>query len=158
MKGNYGKVKLDGMKVWISGNLGGDFSKGEMKKVVFTFEPNAPQEQVDAALKVFIQIYPAKWGDVVASDRMPIEWKKDGMKAMAKLGDGANGSVELSVVTGNDGKSPVVIKNLTYRGAKKNSGFIMAKSNHHYKGNDLDYAFNDANGLLIEIESSGVEK
>ena len=154
-KGNYGKVKLDGMKVWISGDLGGDFSKGEMKKAVFTFEPSATQEQVDAATKVFTHIYPAKWGAVVASDRMPIEWKKEGMTASAKLGDGTNGSVELSVVTGNDKKTPVVIKNLTYWGAQKNNGFIMAKSKHHYKGHDLDYAFEDANGFLIEIESSG---
>lgn len=153
-KGNYGKVKLDGMKVWISGDLGGDFSKGDMKTAIFTLEPSATKEQVDAALKVFTHIYPAKWGSVVASDRAPIVWEKKGNTAYAKLGDG-QAEVSLSVVTGNDGKSPVVIKNLTYWGAKKNNGFVMAKSKHHYKGNGLDYAFEDANGFLIEIESSG---
>ncbi|MBI4548666.1 MAG: DUF1326 domain-containing protein [Ignavibacteriae bacterium] len=154
-KGNYGKVKLDGMKVWIAGDLGGDWSKGEMKTAIFTFEPSATQEQVNAAMKVFPQIYPAKWGSVVASDRAPIEWKIGGKTATAKLGDGTNGSVDLAVVTGNDGKTPVVIKNLTYWGAKKNNGFVMAKSKHHYKGHDLDYSFEDANGFLIDIESSG---
>ncbi len=153
-KGNYGNVKLDGMKVWISGDLGGDFSKGNMKAAIFTFEPSASKEQVDAALKVFSQIYSAKWASVVASDRAPIVWEKKGKTAHAKLGDG-QGEVSLSVVTGNDGKSPVVIKNLTYWGAKKNNGFVMAKSKHHYKGHQLDYAFEDANGFLIEIESSG---
>jgi hypothetical protein len=154
-KGNYGKVKLDGMKLWISGDLGGDFSKGEMKQAVFTFEPSATQEQVDAATKVFGHIYPVKWGAAVVSERMPIEWKNNGKTAVAKLGDGTSGSVELSVVTGNDGKTPVVIKNLTYWGAQKNNGFVMAKSKHHYKGHDLDYSFEDANGFLIDIESTG---
>ncbi len=152
-KGNYGDVKLDGMKLWISGDLGGDFSKGEMKSAYFTFEPSATQEQVDAALKVFANIYPAKFMDS-GVDRAPIVWEKKGKTAHAKLGDG-QGEVTLTVVTGNDGKSPVVIKNLTYWGAKKNNGFVMAKSTHHYKGHQLDYAFEDANGFLIEIESSG---
>jgi hypothetical protein len=152
-KGNYGDVKLDGMKLWISGDLGGDFSKGEMKSAYFTFEPSATQEQVDGALKVFAKIYPAKFMDS-GVDRAPIVWEKKGKTAHARLGDG-QGEVSLSVVTGNDGKSPVVIKNLTYWGAKKNNGFVMAKSKHHYKGHQLDYAFEDANGFLIEIESSG---
>ena len=153
-KANYGNVKLDGMKVWISGDLGGDWSKGDMKAAIFTFEPSASKEQVDAAMKIFPQIYPAKWGAVIASDRAPIVWEKGGKTANAKLGDG-QGEVSLSVVTGNDGKSPVVIKNLTFWGSKKNNGFVMAKSKHHYKGHELDFAFEDANGFLIEIESSG---
>jgi hypothetical protein len=152
-KGHYGNVKLDGMKLWMAGDLGGDFSKGEMKSVYFTFEPSATQEQVDAALKVFAKIYPAKFKDQ-GVDRAPIVWEKKGKTAHAKLGDG-QAEVTLSVVTGNDGKSPVVIKNLTYWGAKKNNGFVMAKSKHHYKGHQLDYAFDDANGFLIELESSG---
>jgi hypothetical protein len=152
-KGHYGNVKLDGMKLWMAGDLGGDFSKGEMKSVYFTFEPSATQEQVDAALKVFAMIYPAKFMDQ-GVDRAPIVWEKKGKTAYAKLGDG-QAEVTLSVVTGNDGRSPVVIKNLTYWGAKKNNGFVMAKSKHHYKGHQLDYAFEDANGFLIELESSG---
>lgn len=152
-KGHYGNVKLDGMKLWMAGDLGGDFSKGELKSVYFTFEPSASQEQVDAALKVFAKIYPAKFMDQ-GVDRAPIVWEKKGKTAYAKLGAG-QAEVTLSVVTGNDGKSPVVIKNLTYWGAKKNNGFVMAKSKHHYKGHQLDYAFDDANGFLIELESSG---
>ncbi len=152
-KGHYGNVKLDGMKVWISGDLGGDFSKGQMKSAYFTFEPSASQEQIDAALKVFSHIYPAKFMDS-GVDRATIVWEKKGKTAYAKLGDG-QGEVSLSVVTGNDGKAPVVMKNLTYWGAQKNNGFVMAKSKHHYKGHQLDYAFEDANGFLIEIESSG---
>lgn len=153
-KGNYGDLKLDGMKVWISGDLGGDFSKGEMKSAYFTFEPSASQEQVDAALKVFSHIYPAKFMDS-GVDRAKITWEKKGNTATAKLGDGTNGSVELTLWTGNDGKTPTVIRNLKYWGAQNNNGFVMAKSKHHYKGHQLDYAFEDANGFLIEIESSG---
>src|SRR3972149_3124303 len=31
---NYGAVKLDGMHVWLSGNLGGDFSQGKTEGLV----------------------------------------------------------------------------------------------------------------------------
>src|SRR5438270_2524797 len=34
--GNYGATKLDGAKFWIAGDLGGDFSKGEMDWAVVT--------------------------------------------------------------------------------------------------------------------------
>jgi hypothetical protein len=154
-EGHYGKVKLDGMKVWMSGDLGGDFTKG-MKSSYYTFEPSATQEQVDAALKVFAHVYPAKFSES-GVDRAPIVWEKKGDTAHAKLGDG-QGEVHLAIVKGNDNKSPVVIKNLAYWGAQKNDGFVLAKSKHHYKGHGLDYAFNDANGFLIEIESSGGPK
>src|SRR5260370_35443062 len=36
-KGTYGNVKLDGAKFWVSGDLGGDFSMGQMDWAVVTF-------------------------------------------------------------------------------------------------------------------------
>ena len=35
-KGTYGDTKLDGAKFWVAGDLGGDFSKGEMDWAVLT--------------------------------------------------------------------------------------------------------------------------
>src|SRR5688500_12879150 len=37
-EGHVGDVKVDGLKFWLSGDLGGDFTKG-MKGAVVTFEP-----------------------------------------------------------------------------------------------------------------------
>src|SRR3954452_15684157 len=59
-KGHYGDVKLDGMKIWMSGNLGANFADGDIDSVVLTFEPSASQELVDAAAKVLAHIYPMK--------------------------------------------------------------------------------------------------
>jgi hypothetical protein len=153
--GHVGKVSLDGMKLWMAGNLGGDFTKG-MESVVVYFEPGATKEQVDAAMTVVGKLYPVKFGSVtVGSDRLPITWQKNGNNGYAKLGSGEEGEVQLNGVIGGDGKSPVRINNLKYWGADKNNGFVLAKSKHHFHGNGFDYAFEDANGFFIDLESGG---
>jgi hypothetical protein len=151
-RGNYGDVKLDGMKIWMSGNLGANFADGDIDSVVLTFEPSASQEQVDAAAKVLTKVYPMKIKEI-AIDRAPIVWEmRDGGKtAYGKLGDG-QGEVILTRVDGPNGR-PVVINNLKYWGADRNKGFNLYKSKHHYKGHGHDYTFQDANGFTIEIDT-----
>jgi hypothetical protein len=146
-----GDVKLDGKKFWLSGDLGNDFSKGEMKSAVMTFEPGTTKEEKDAIAFLVGKIYPVKWGKVVM-DEAPITWQRDGNNGYAKLGD--KGEVKLTGVKGDDGKL-AVIHNLKYWGADKNSGFELAHSTHHYKGNGFDYDETDKNGFFISIESSG---
>src|SRR5438874_13345672 len=43
-EGHVGNVDVSGRKVWLSGDLGGDFTKG-MKTGVITFEPGTPKAQ-----------------------------------------------------------------------------------------------------------------
>jgi hypothetical protein len=156
-KGNYGDVKLDGMKIWMSGNLGANFADGDLDSVVLTFEPSASQAQIDAAAKVIAHVYPMKVKEM-AVDRAPIVWeKRDGGKtAYAKLGDG-QGEVMLTRVNGPSG-GPVVVNNLKYWGANSNKGFNLYKSTHHYKGHGHDYQFKDANGFTIEIDTGSNTK
>src|SRR5258706_14347045 len=45
-KGSFGDVKLDGVKFWIAGDLGADFSKGASWAEI-TFEPSVTKEQRD---------------------------------------------------------------------------------------------------------------
>jgi hypothetical protein len=151
-KGHYGDVKLDGMKIWMSGNLGANFADGDLDSVVLTFEPSASQEQVDAAAKVLTKVYPFKIKEI-SIDRAPIVWemRDSGKTAYAKLGDG-QGEVTLTRVEGPSG-GPVVINNLKYWGADRNKGFNLYKSTHHYKGHGHDYNFKDANGFTIEIDA-----
>jgi uncharacterized protein DUF1326 len=153
-KGYYGDVKLDGLKIWMSGNLGANFADGDLDSVVVTLEPSASPAQVEAVSKVLAHIYPMKVKQF-AIDRAPIVWeKRDGGKtAYARLGDG-QGEVTLTRQDGPSG-GPVVIKNLKYWGADRNNGFNLYKSTHHYKGHDLDYSYKDANGSTIEIDSKG---
>jgi hypothetical protein len=154
IEGHYGKTKLHGMKFWVSGDLGNDFGDGETEAVQFAFEPSATQEQIDGVLAILGNIFPVRWKKVIGVERTPIAWKKEGDKAMAKRGDG-KGQEELTFVKGNDGKTPVVIKNLTFFGAKKNNGFNIARSVHSAKLGDDSFSFNGTTGFFIEIESSG---
>src|SRR5437588_7024125 len=43
-QGHYGDTKLDGLTFWMAGDLGGDFSKGQMDWAVLRFEPSATPE------------------------------------------------------------------------------------------------------------------
>ena len=119
-EGHVGDVKLDGLKAWLSGDLGGDFSKGEMKSAVMTFEPGITKAQQDAMMYVLGKIYPVKWAQA-AVDKAAIVWEKNGMNAHAKLGNG-EGEVTLTGVKTPDGKQSV-LQNVAYWGAPKNGGF-----------------------------------
>ena len=123
---HYGETNLDGLKFWVSGDLGDDFGDGEAEVVQFAFEPEATQAQVDGVLAILGDIFPIKWKQVVGIDRTTIEWEKENGKAAAKRGDG-KGAVEIAFVFGNDSTTPVVINNLTYFGAKKNKCDIVKR-------------------------------
>src|SRR5215472_10557674 len=150
-EGHVGDVKVDGLKFWISGDLGGDFTKG-MKAAIITLEPGTGKKEEEAIKFLIAKVYPVKWKKVEA-DHAPIKWEKTGMKGHAVLGDG-QGEVILDGVTDSDGQQSVV-RNLKYWGAQSNTGFYLAKSTHHYKGHGYDYSLKDRNGFFIHIESSG---
>ncbi len=152
-RGYYGTVKLDGMKVWMSGDMGADFSSGEFKSMYLTFEPTVTQEQVDAAVKLLSYLDPAKAKET-GVERAPIAVEMKEKSAYARLGDG-QGELSLTVVTGKDGKNPVVLNNIALMAEKKNNGYTLARSKHHYKGHGLDYSFEEKSGGIFEVESSG---
>src|SRR5947207_11038387 len=58
-EGHVGDVDVTGKKLWLSGDLGGDFTKG-MKGAVVTFEPNTTKEQEKALMFLVGKIYPVK--------------------------------------------------------------------------------------------------
>lgn len=151
-EGHVGDVKVDGAKVWLSGNLGGDFSQGQMKGAVMTFDPAVTPPQQQAIKFLLGKIYPVKW-EKMETSVAPILWERNGENAHAKLGKG-EGEVVLKGVKGPDGQQSV-LKDVAYWGAQKNKGFELAKSEHHYKGHGYNYKYKDRNGFMISIESSG---
>jgi hypothetical protein len=151
-KGHVGDTNVDGAKFWLSGDLGGDFSGGEMKGAVVTFDPSVTPKQQEAIKFLVGKIYPVKWRKVEV-DKSPITWEMNGMNAHAKLGNG-QGEVTLTGVKDASGKQSV-LQNVAYWGAQKNDGFYLAKGTHHYKGHGYDYSHKDKNGFMIHIESSG---
>jgi hypothetical protein len=150
-EGHVGDVNVDGLKFWLSGDLGGDFTKG-MKGAVVTLEPRTTKDQEKALMYLITKVYPVKWGKVV-TDRSNITWQRNGMNGFAKLGNG-KGSVSLKGVPGADGKQST-IQNLKYWGAQSNEGFELAHGTHFYKGHGYNYSHKNRNGFFITIESSG---
>jgi hypothetical protein len=64
----------------MSGDLGGDFTKGEMKSGVVTFDPSVTPKQQEAAKFLIGKIYPVKWASM-AVDKAPIVWERNGLNA-----------------------------------------------------------------------------
>jgi hypothetical protein len=152
LKGQVGDVNVDNTYVWLSGDLGGDFTKG-MKGAVITYDPRTTKAQREAILFLMTKVYPVKWESFKEDvSPTPIVWKVNGMNGHAKLGDSAE--IMLTGVKDSKGKQ-TVIRNLTYWGAQSNDGFRLAMGTHRYKGNGYDYDHKNKNGFFITIAASG---
>ncbi|MCI0331589.1 MAG: DUF1326 domain-containing protein [candidate division Zixibacteria bacterium] len=154
LAGYYGPTDLTDVKFWVSGDLSDDFGDSTALWAAFTFDPAASQEQIDAVIKIIPHIYPLKFEETFI-DKKPISWEINGDGAAARIGDGTDGMVELTAFKEKATGKPTVIKNLNYFGAKSNKGFHLHKSKHYYRGFGHEYGFEDANGFVIEIYSSG---
>src|SRR5712691_2693287 len=73
-KGSYKGVKLDGVKFWAAGDLGGDFSHGEMDWAVVTFDKSMTKEQRDAVGTIVHHLYPVKWKSLTTTEG-DISWQ-----------------------------------------------------------------------------------
>src|ERR1700726_5043493 len=62
--GYYRSTKLDGAKVWVSTDLGSNWSTGKDSWVVMTFDPRDTAEQKAALGDILGQLYPMKWEKV----------------------------------------------------------------------------------------------
>src|SRR2546427_4138282 len=107
--GHYGDVKLEGAKFWVAGDLGGDFSKGQMDWATLVFDPSVTKEQRDAIQKIVGYVYPVKWNSFTVAPDKTIDWKYDKDTADAKLDGGKAAEVVLKRYPGNT-DDPIVIK------------------------------------------------
>lgn len=153
-KGQAGAVKLDGAKFWVAGDLGGDFSKGQMDWAVLTFDPSVTKEQRDAIGKILGHVYPVKWNSFSVAKDADMEWKAEPRTATARLDGGKVAEVVLRHPEGSamaDG--PVVIKNLKYFGVPRNDGFIMMPNEvEAYRLGDKAFEYKGTNGFMITID------
>lgn len=155
-KGYYKSTKLDGAKVWMSTDLGSDWSTGRDSWAVMTFDPADTPEQKAALQDILTQLYPFKWQQV-ATDTQAFSWNVDEKTgvAHAKMENG-KGEVVLERVKGTNPKEEIVIPNLQYWMAQSNNGFRMWKTNvEKYSGQGHDFEYKGTNGFLITIQFSG---
>ena len=116
-KGNYGKLKLDGVKFWFAGD------KGDAKTVELTFEPSATEEERTAIRAFMSHFLPLEWKSFTEGPDAKIDWKADAVSAEARLDGGKAAEVVLTRYPGATGKGTTVIKNMSYFGSTRNDGF-----------------------------------
>jgi hypothetical protein len=151
-RGHYGKTKLDGAKFWVAGDLGGDFSQGQMDWAVLTFDPSVTQEQRDGISKILGHLYPVKWNSFTVAPDAPMEWKYTADRAEARLDGGKAGEVILKRQPGNT-NDPIVIQNLKYWGAPRNDGFVLMPNEvNAYRLGDKSFETRGTNGFMITVD------
>ena len=150
--GSAGATKLDGAKFWVAGDLGGDFSKGEMNWADLHFDPAVTKEQREGIQAALGHLYPVKWASFTVGKDLPMEWTAGKDRSVAKLDGGKAAEVVLKKNQGmND--EPIVIKNLKYWGAPRNDGFVlMANEVETYKATDKPFEFKGTNGFMITVD------
>jgi len=151
-RGSYGDVKLDGARFWIAGDLGGDFSKGEMTWAVLHFDPSVKPEQRAGIQAILGHVYPVKWGSFEIGKDLPIEWNGGKERSVAHLDGGKAAEV---VLVKNQGMTdePIVIRNLRYWGVPRNDGFVLMQNEvEAYRLGDKTFEHKGTNGFMITFD------
>ena len=86
--GHYGDTKLDGVTVWFAGDLGDDFSDGEMEWGVVHFTPETTEAQRAAIGEIMGHLFPVRWKSFEIGKDLPIEWQAGRDRAVARLDGG----------------------------------------------------------------------
>jgi hypothetical protein len=152
-KGTYGKVKLDGAKFWVAGDLGSEFSDGQMDWAVLTFDPSVTPEQREGIMTILGAVYPVKWQEFTVAPDAKMEWSYNKNRAVAKLDDGKTAEVVLNRGDYCNTDAPVVINNLKYWGVPRNSGFVLMKNEvEAYRAGDKAFEYTGTNGFMITFD------
>jgi hypothetical protein len=161
--GSYDNTRLDGAKFWVGGDLGGDFSKGQMDWAVLHFDPSVTKEQREGIKAILGHVYPVKWNSFTVGADAPMEWKYDKDRAEARLDGGNLAEVVLKRYPGNT-EDPIVIKNLKYWGVPRNDGFVLMPNEvnalRKVPEGKKPYVFKNSNGFMItfDIKSDDVKQ
>src|SRR5438445_8968865 len=153
-RGNYGALKLDGTKFWISSDLGGDFSKGEMDWAVLTFDKASTPEQRKALGDIVGHLFPVKWKSLTTAEADIDTWRFDKDTAVATMDGGKTAEVRLKRFQGMTDE-PIVIRNLRYWGAPRNAGFVLMPNDvEAYRVGANAFEYKGTNGFLITVDMS----
>jgi hypothetical protein len=161
-KGNFAATRLDGAKFWISGDLGGDFSKGQMDWAVVTFDKAMTKPQRDGVAAMLAHVFPVKWNSLTTAEGTIDKWEYNNDVAVATLDGGKTAIVRLHRQQGNsNAPKPPVIMNLKYWGAPRNDGFVLMPNEvQAYRVGPKAYESKGTNGfmLTLDINSKDVAK
>lgn len=152
--GHYGATNLEGVKFWMAGDLGSDFSKGEVNWAVVYIDKAATAEQRAGIEAILPHLFPVKWKSFKTATASIDTWEFDKDHAVAKLDGGKMGEVRLKSNAGtNDAAQPTVIQNLKYWGAPRNTGFVLMPNEvEAYRVGPKAFEYKGTNGFMLTID------
>jgi hypothetical protein len=151
-KGHYGATDLAGARFWVAGDLGGDFSKGQMDWAALHFDPAVTAAQRAGIGKIVGYVYPVKWNSFAMGEDAAMEWKASKDRAEARMDGGKKGEVVLNRFKG-DTDEPVVIHNLHYWGVPRNEGFVLMPNEvEAYRAGAKPFEYKGTNGFMITFD------
>jgi hypothetical protein len=154
--GMTGAVNLTGAKFWISGDLGGDFSQGQMDWAVLTFDKAVTKEQRDAIGAILGKLFPVKWNSFTMSEG-DMTWEATKDAAHATLDGGKTAEVKLTRFQGMN-NDPVKIMNLKYWGAARNDGFVLMPNQlEAYHVGPKAYEYKGTNGFMVTVDMKSTD-
>jgi uncharacterized protein DUF1326 len=155
-KGRYGDVKLDGVKFWMAGDLGGDFRTGQGEWAVLTHDRSTTAAQREAVGVFLKRILPMQWKSYAEAEGLIDTWQQDNDTAVATLDGGKTAEIRLKRFPGMTSE-PIVIRNLPYVAAPRNDGFVLMPNDvEAYRVGPNAFEFKGTNGftLTVDVNSS----
>ena len=152
--GHYGATTLDGVKFWLAGDLGGDFSKGQVDWGVVYIDKSASAEQVEGLKAILPKVFPVQWKSLKFERASIDTWEADKDHAVATLDGGKLGEVRLKANQGtNEAGQPTVIQNLRYWGAPRNTGFVLMPNEvEAYRVGPKAFEYKGTNGFMLTLD------
>ena len=149
--GHYGPTSLKDAKFWITGDLGGDFSQGQMEWALVTFDKATTADQRQALGDILGHVFPVKWKSFETAEGN-ISWTADKNAAHATLNGGKTAEVQLKRFQGMTDE-PAVLKNVKYWGTPRNDGFVMMPNEiETYREGSNAFEFKGTNGFMLTFD------
>jgi len=150
--GHYGGTDLKGAKFWITGDLGGDFSQGQMDWALVTFDKATTADQRQALGDILGHVFPVKWRSFKTAEGDIDTWTADKDQAHATLNGGKTAEVKLKRFQGMTDE-PAVLKNVKYWGTPRNDGFVMMPNEvEAYKEGPNAFEYKGTNGFMLTFD------
>ncbi len=150
-EGHHGEVDLSGALFWVAGDLGDDFSDGEMNWAVLMFDPGVGEAQRGAIAEILGHVYPVKWSSFEMGEDAEMEWELTDTRAEARLAGGKVAEVILNRMANHD-HNPV-IKGLNYWGVPRHDGFVLMPNEvEAYRVGEKAFEYGGGNGFTVSFE------
>lgn len=154
-RGHYGAVKLDGVRFWLTGDIGDDFGDGRLDWGELILDTAATKAQRDAVAVLAGNagpLFPLSFDSYRISERSIDTWRYDQDTAVATIDGGRTAEVRLRRFAGMTDE-PVVIHNLKYWGAPRNDGFLMMPNEvEAFRVGDDAFEYRGTNGFMVTFD------